>query len=112
MSKGQQRANLLHTGTPTAPKPALPHPAHTDANCLLRHQQLGAQLLPNCPPTHRAAHLQGAPEGVGWGSCCPLPPPTATPSQMANSLRSPSTLMSHQYQDKSRRHRAGKAREC
>lgn len=75
MSNGQQRANLLHTGTPTAPKPALPHPAHTDANCLLRHQQLGAQLLPNCPPTHRAAHLQGAPEGVGWGSCCPLPPP-------------------------------------
>lgn len=111
MSKGQQRANLLHTGTPTAPKPALPHPAHTDANCLLRHQQLGAQLLPNCPPTQSSTPA-GSPRRGGVGVLLPPPPPTATQSRMANSLRSPSTLMSHQYQDKSRRHRAGKAREC
>lgn len=92
-SWNRQRANLLHSSTPTAPQPALPHPAHTDAHCLLRHQQLGAQVLPNCPPTHGAAQSPRR----GWGSCCP---PTATPSPMANSLRSPSALMSHQHQDK------------
>lgn len=74
MSKGQQRANLLHTGTPTAPKPALPHPAHTDANCLLRHQQLGAQLLPNCPPTQSSTPA-GSPRRGGVGVLLPPPPP-------------------------------------
>lgn len=105
MGKGQ---------TSSTPAPLQPPnlPFHTQLTLMLiACSDTGSWVLRCCliAHPHVEQHTLMEPQKGGGG---PAAPPAATPSPMANSLRSPSALMSHQYRDKSGRHRAGKAGEC
>lgn len=91
---GTGKGQTCSTAAPLQP-PNLPF--HTQLTLMLTAcSDTSSWVLRCCLIAHPHMEQHGAPEGGGG----PAAPPTATPSPMANSLRSPSALMSHQHQDK------------